>query len=118
MNMGTNALTREQLNEAVNEFADKIMEALGVTVADEETGEPEPTGTRFKAIDINGEEVEVDAATVASGTVVADGPLEYFRCHMRGETGPWVKYTGASFDHNEFAAEMRNIPTPRIVHRG
>ena len=34
-------ITREQLNEAINEFADKIMEALGATVADEETSEPE-----------------------------------------------------------------------------
>lgn len=118
MNMGTNTLTREQLNEAIEQFADKIMEALGATVSDEEASEPELTGTRFKAIDINGEEVEVDAATVASGTVVADGPLEYFRCHLRDETGPWVKYTGMSFGHDEFAAEMRAIPTPHIVHRG
>lgn len=111
-------ITREQLNEAINEFADKIMEALGVTVADEETDEPELTGTRFKAIDINGEEVEVNAVDLPPGTVVGDGPLEYFRCYSGGETGPWVKYTGASFDHNEFAAEMRKIPTPRIIHEG
>ena len=54
-------ITREQLNEAINEFADKIMEALGATIEDEEANEPEPTDTRFKAIDINGKGVEVDA---------------------------------------------------------
>lgn len=112
-------ITREQLNEAINEFADKIMEALGATVADEETVKPELTGTRFKAIDTDGEEVEVDAARLDAGTVVADGPLEYFRCYADGEIGPWVKYTGTSFAHDDFAEEMRlTIPTPRIIHRG
>ena len=112
-------ITREQLNEAINEFADKIMEVLGATVAGEETNKPEPTGTRFKAVDTNGEEVEMDATHFSVGAVVADGAFEYFRCCERGETGPWVRYSGESYSHSEFATEMRYaISTPRIVHRG
>lgn len=112
-------ITREQLNEAIEEFADKIMEALGVTVADEEASKPELTGTYFKVINLDGEEVEMSAEEIACGTVVGDGPLEYFRCGRQGEAGPWVKYTGVSFSHYEFAAAMRRaFPTPRIVHEG
>ena len=33
--MGATSLTREQLNEAINQFADKILETLGATVTDE-----------------------------------------------------------------------------------
>lgn len=112
-------ITREQLNEAIEEFANKIMEALGVTVADEEANEPELTGTRFKAVELDGERVEVDAEEILPGTVVVDGGLEYFRCYQDDKTGPWVKYTGVSFGHNAFAAVMRNaISTPHIIHRG
>ena len=112
-------ITREQLNEAINEFADKIMEALGATVTDEETVEPELTGTRFKAIDINGEEVEVNAVDVAPGTLLTVGAIEYFRCHREGVTGPWVRYTGGSYNNARFAEEMRTAyTTPRIVHVG
>ena len=115
----TETITREQLNEAINEFADKIMEALGGTVADEETKEPELTGTRFKAIGINGEEVEVDAVDIACGTVLTVGAVEYFRCYRHGGTGPWVRYTGESYDNNEFAAKMRTeYATPCVVHVG
>ena len=40
-NMGATSLTREQLNEAINQFADKIMDALGATVTDEAEAEPD-----------------------------------------------------------------------------
>lgn len=112
-------ITREQLNEAIEEFADKIMEALGVTVADEEAIEPEVSGTRFRAINPNEREVEVCAEEILPGTVVVDGGLEYFRCYQDDKTGPWVKYTGVSFGHNAFAAVMRDADqTPRIIHEG
>lgn len=112
-------ITREQLNEAINEFADKIMGALGATLEGEEASEPELTGTRFKAVNINGEEVEVDAGNFPPGTVVVDDAYEYFRCHWNNGTGPWVRYTGRSYTHNEFAVEMRNtFPLPRIIHVG
>lgn len=112
-------ITREQLNEAIEEFADKIMEALGATIEDEEANEPEPTGTRFKAIDINGKGVEVDAENLPPGTVVVEDVYEYFRCHQNNGAGPWIRYTGKSFTHNEFAAKMRNaFPLPRIIHVG
>lgn len=118
--MGTASLTREQLNEAINEFANKIMETLGADVTDEETtSEPELTGTRFKATDLNGDMVELDAKGVSVGTLVADGVFEYFRCLPDGEAGPWVRYSGQSYSHEEFAAEMRGCATPpRIVHAG
>lgn len=117
--MGTASLTREQLNEAINEFADKIMEALGAAVADEEPGEPGLTGTRFKVINLAGDELELDAEDVSSGTLVRDIAFEYFRCGPQGATGPWVKFTGGSFTHEEFAAEMRAAASmPRIIHWG
>lgn len=118
--MGTASLTREQLNEAINEFADKIMETLGADVTDEETtSEPELTGTRFKAINLNGDVVELDAKNVNVGTLVADGRFECFRCIPDGRTGPWVRYSGESYSHEAFAAEMRDCcMPPRIVHEG
>lgn len=117
--MGTASLTREQLNEAINEFADKIMETLGANVTDEATTEPELSGTRFKAINLNGDIVELEAEDMNVGTLVADGTFEYFRCSQQDETGPWVKFTGTSFSHYEFAAEMRRASlTPHIIHEG
>lgn len=118
--MGTASLTREQLNEAINEFADKIMEALGADATDgETTSEPELTGTRFKAINLVGDEMELDAEDVASGTLVVDVAFEYFCCGSQDATGPRVKFTGVSLTHEEFAAEMRAAYlTPRIVHWG
>lgn len=115
----TKTISREQLNEAINEFADKIMEALGAAVADEDASEPELTSTRFKAIDTDGAEVKVDAVELRPGTLVTDGGLEYFRCYTGGEIGPWVKYTGMPLTHDDFAEEMRATPTtPRIIHEG
>lgn len=119
MNMGTASLTREQLNEAIEQFADKIMEALGATVSDEEASEPELTGTCFKAINTVGVETEVDAEYINVGSVVADGAFEYFCCRETGETGPWVRYSGESYSHADFARMMRlSSPLPRIVHWG
>lgn len=112
-------ITREQLNDAIEEFANKIMEALGATTADEETSEPELTGTYFKVRNLNGDEIEVDAVDVSSGTVIADGAFEYFRCYAHEGTGPWVRYNGASYSHEQFASEMRDtLIMPRIVHYG
>ena len=117
--MGTASLTREQLNEIIGELADKIMEALGATVADEATAEPELSGTRFKVINLAGDEMELDAEDIPSGTLVRDIAFEYFRCGPQGATGPWVKFTGGSLTHEEFAAEMRAAaPMPRIIHWG
>lgn len=119
--MGTTSLTREQLNEAISDFANKIMDALGAAVTDEETTEPEPTGTRFKAIDIDGEERVVDATDITCGTLVADGPFEYFRCTVGGygNSYPWMRYNGRQLTHWGFAEEMRNLDMlPRIVHEG
>lgn len=119
MNMGATSLTREQLNEAINEFADKIIEALGATVADEEPGEPELTGTHFKAINLAGDEVKLDAEQIPPGTLVIADVYEYFRCYAGEVVGPWVKYTGMLLTHEEFAEEMRESPSmPRIVHWG
>lgn len=124
--MGTASLTREQLNEAtvhlneaIEQFANKIIESLGATITDEETTEPELSGTRFKAINLNGDMVELDAEDVSLGTLVADGAFEYFRCIPDGVAGPWVRYSGQSYSHEEFAAEMRRTCTQtRIVHEG
>lgn len=120
MNMGTASLTREQLNEAIEQFADKIMEALGADVTDEEAAsKPELSGTRFKAINLAGDEMELNAEDISSGTLVMDIAFEYFRCGPQGATGPWVKFTGRSLTHEEFAAEMRAAEsTPRIAHWG
>lgn len=117
--MGTASLTREQLNEIIGELADKIMEALGATVADEATTEPELSGTRFKVIDLDGKECVVDAKLVDSGTLIVDGPFEIFRCSTGFGSKPWMRYNGRSLTHEEFAAEMRDAAsTPRIIHEG
>ena len=118
--MGATSLTREQLNEAINEFADKIMETLGATVAAEETTEPELTGTRFKAININGDVRVMDAMSISGGTLIVVDVYEYFRCYGTGdECHPWVRYTGRTFTNEEFAQEMRDADTlPRVIHEG
>lgn len=117
--MGTASLTREQLNEAIEQFADKIMEALGATVTDEEPGESKLTGTHFKVIDFDGVECVMDAEDIDSGTLIMDGPFEIFRCGTRFGSKPWMRYSGRWLTHEEFAQEMRDADTlPRIVHRG
>lgn len=117
--MGTASLTREQLNDIIEQFANKIMETLGADVTDEETAEAELTGTRFKAVNLEGDVVELDAKVVDIGTLIVDGSFEYFRCVPDGATGPWVRYTGKTYSHEEFAEEMREAHTiPRIVHEG
>lgn len=117
--MGTASLTREQLNEAINEFADKIMEALGATITDEATTEPELSGTRFKAINLAGDEVKLDAEQIPPGTLVIADVCEYFRCYAGEVVGPWVKYAGMLLTHEEFAEEMRESHSmPRIAHWG
>lgn len=120
MNMGTASLTREQLNEAVEQFAGKIMEALGATVSDEETSEPELTGTCFEVIDLAGEKCVMDAMDVSSGTLILEDAFEYFRCYTGGDiSAPWVCYSGATYSHEGFAEKMREaFNTPRIVHHG
>lgn len=119
--MGTTSLTREQLNEAIGEFADKIMEALGATVTDEAETEPELADTYFKVIDTDDEELVVDAANIPCGTLVTRGVAEYFRYSLgeQDSSCSWMRYNGRQLSHEEFAAEMRAAPhTPRIVHWG
>lgn len=117
--MGTTSLTREQLNEAIEQFADKIMEALDVTVTDEEATESELSGTRFMVINLDGRECVVDAELIGSGTLIMDGPFEFFRCGTGFDSKPWMRYNGRQFTHEEFAQEMRDADTlPRIVHQG
>lgn len=117
--MGATSLTRDQLNEAINQFADKIMDALGATVTDEEAGEPELTGTKFKVIDLDGEERVVDAKLIDCGTLIREDVFEIFRCSEGFGGDPWVRYNGRTLSHEEFAEEMRNAVTlPQIVHKG
>lgn len=117
--MGTTSLTREQLNEAIEQFANKIMESLGPTVADDETTESELSGTRFMVIDLDGRECVVDAKLISSGTLIMDGPLELFRCGTGFGSKPWMRYNGGPLTHEEFAQEMRDADTiPHIAHQG
>lgn len=112
-------ITREQLNEAINEFADKIVEALGATITDEDASEPELSGTCFKVLNADGIVEGVDAVNINPGSVVAVGAIEYFRYFSDDGTGQWVRYSGEMYNHEEFAAEMRAVPTtPRIIHEG
>ena len=117
--METLNITREQVNEAIGKFADVFLNDLGVAIADEEPSEPELTGTRFKAIDINGTERVMDAASIPSGTLVVEDVYEYFRCYPHPTAESWVKHTGRRIADDEFAEEMRAADTiPRIVHLG
>lgn len=114
--MGTTSLTREQLNEAINQFADKIMEALGATVTDEETSEPELTGTKFQVRNEDGDLITVNSDTLTHGTLIMAGMVEYFKANTGA---PWVCYDGEQVTNEDFAQRMRNsFHTPRIVHQG
>lgn len=118
--METLNITREQVNEAIGKFADVFLNDLGVAIADDETTEPELTGTQFKAIDSNGVERVMDAEYINWGTLVVVGICEYFRSNGVGDKRhPWVSYSGTSYTNERFAARMRAADNiPRIVHEG
>ena len=119
--MTTATITREQLNEAINEFANKIMDALGAAVTDEAETEPELANTYFKVIDTDDRERIVDATDISCGTLVTRGAFEYFRCGADeyDNSYPWMCYSGRQLSHEEVAAEMRAAPyAPRIAHWG
>lgn len=108
----------ERVNEAIEQFANNIMQAFGIT--DEEASEPELTGTSFKVIDIDGEERIMNAENFNVGTLIAEGPFEYFRVTVGvNYPAPWIRYSGSEFNHAEFAEEMRlSDILPRIIHHG
>ena len=116
----TETITREQLNEAIEQFADKIMEALGATILNKEASESELTGTFFKAIGLDGTERVVDAREISAGTLILEDVYEHFRCYEGGDvSGTWVCYSGATYRHEKFAEKMRrSSSTPRIIHEG
>ena len=119
--MTTATITREQLNEAINKFANKIMDALGAAVTDEAETEPELADTYFKVIDTDDEELVVDAANIPCGTLVTRGVIEYFRYSLgeQDSSCSWMCYNGRRLTPEEFAAEMRAASrTPRIAHWG
>lgn len=114
-------ITRERLNEIVNQLATVILGALDAAPTDEEDSsesETAATDTRILARNKDGEMETVDVADMQSGTLILLDYAEYFRSRLSGE-GDWMSFSGEWYTNEEFAEKVRNHSAlPRVVHWG
>lgn len=114
-------ITRERLNEIVNQVVTEVLNALDAASTDGEASsesEAVATGTKFLAL-TGGEKPEiVDAANMQSGALIVLDYAEYFRSRLAWE-GDWMSYLGKWYTNEEFAEKMRNHPAlPTVVYCG
>lgn len=114
-------ITRERLNEIVNQLATVILGALDAApTGGEDSSESETAivGTRILARNNDGETETVDVADMQSGSLILLDFAEYFRSRLAGE-GDWMSFSGEWYTNEEFAEKVRNHSTlPRVVHWG
>lgn len=114
-------ITREQLNEIVNQAVTEVLDALDVALADGATSsdsEEAAADTKFLALTKDGETETVDVADLQSGTLVLLDYAEYFRSRLGGE-GDWMSFSGDWYTDEEFVEKVRNHASlPMIVHWG
>lgn len=114
-------ITRERLNEIVNQLATAILGALDAApTGGEDSSESETAivDTRILAR-TEGEKTEtVDVADMQSGTLILLGFAEYFRSRSSQE-GDWMSFSGEWYTNEEFAEKARDhAALPRVVHWG
>lgn len=101
---------KKMIDDAVEEFRKKL---------ENEFKEPEPTGTQFECIDINGELFIADASELNTGTLIFVEDWEVFRIVETPEQKPWITYFGDVYTHSQFAELMREqYVKPKIIHLG
>lgn len=114
-------ITRERLNEIVNQLATVILGALDAAPTDEEDSsesETAATDTRILARNKDGEMETVDVADMQSGTLILLDYAEYFRSRLSGE-GDWMSFSGEWYTNEEFAEKVRNHSAlPTVAHWG
>lgn len=114
-------ITRERLNEIVNQLATVILGALDAAPAGGEASSESETAivdTRILARNNDGETETVDVADLQSGTLILLGFAEFFRCRPSQE-GDWMSFSGEWYTNEEFAEKVRNNSAlPTVVHWG
>lgn len=114
-------ITRERLNEIVNQLATAILCALDAAPTDGEDSSESETAAIDTRIQVRteGEKTEtMDVADMQSGTLIVMGYAEYFRCRPAQE-GDWMSFSGEWYTNEEFAEKMHNtVGMPRVVHWG
>lgn len=114
-------ITRERLNEIVNQLATVILGALDAAPTDGEASSESETAivdTRILARTEDEKTETMDVADMQSGTLILLGFAEYFRCRPSQE-GDWMSFSGEWYTNEEFAEKARNhSPLPTVVHWG
>lgn len=114
-------ITRERLNEIVNQLATVILGALDAAPTDGEDSSESETAivdTRILARNKDGEMETVDVADMQSGTLILLDYAEYFRSRLSGE-GDWMSFSGEWYTNEEFAEKVRNHSAlPTVAHWG
>lgn len=114
-------ITRERLNEIVNQLATVILGALDAAPAGGEDSSESETAivdTRILARTEDGRTETVDVADVQSGTLILLSFVEYFRCRPSQE-GDWMSFSGEWYTNEEFAEKARNHSSlPTVAHWG
>ena len=117
----TETITREQLNEMIDQFATTILEALEAAPMDGEgSSEPEPVAPDNKYLMFTPDDRAemVDVTELASGALIILDCAEYFHCRM-GSEGEWMSYLGDWYTGEQFAEKMRDARSqPTVAHWG
>lgn len=114
-------ITREQLNEIVDQLVTAILGALDAAPTDGEASSESETAivdTRILACTEDERTETVDVADMQSGTLILLDFAEYFRSKLSGE-GDWMSFSSEWYTNEEFAEKVRNHSAlPRVVHWG
>lgn len=117
----TETITRERLNEMIDQFATAILEALEAAPMDGEgSSEPEPVVPSTECLMLtSADKAEmVDIADLASGALIISNYCEYFHCRLSPE-GEWMAFTGDWYTSEELAEKLRNeLHQPKLIHWG
>lgn len=114
-------ITREQLDDIVNQLVTAILGALDAApTGGEDSSESETAivDTRILARTEDGRTEIVDVADVQSGALILLDFVEYLRCRLSAE-GDWMSFLGEWYTNEEFAEKVRNNSAlPTVVHWG
>lgn len=114
-------ITRERLNEIVNQLVTAILNALDAAPTDGEVSsesETAATDTRILALTEDEKTETVDIADLQSGALILLNYAEYFHSRLAHE-GDWMSYSGEWYTDEEFAEKVRDCTAlPTIVHWG
>lgn len=117
----TEVISRERLNEIVDQFATAILDAIETGPTTEEgSSEPEMAvpDTKVMALTMDEKPEVVDVAELQSGALILLDYAEYFHCRL-AQDGDWMSFSGEWYTDEEFAKKMRDhARLPTVVHWG